>query len=149
MRLKLALPIQCKMRKTMESVSLINFCVLFFLLYRFSSSFSATKDRFILCIVKLRTQDCNFRRNILIDFNLFSCFSKEVEMMKERFAKLLLGEDMSGGGKGVCTALAISNAITNLSGQLNIRIYEYVFGMILVVTALKFNFVCHGSDGVW
>ncbi|XP_041021541.1 rop guanine nucleotide exchange factor 1-like [Juglans microcarpa x Juglans regia] len=39
----------------------------------------------------------------------------EVELMKERFAKLLLGEDMSGGGKGVCTALAISNAITNLS----------------------------------
>ncbi|XP_073028581.1 rop guanine nucleotide exchange factor 1 [Primulina eburnea] len=39
----------------------------------------------------------------------------ETEMMKERFAKLLLGEDMSGGGKGVCTALAISNAITNLS----------------------------------
>lgn len=38
-------------------------------------------------------------------------------MMKERFAKLLLGEDMSGGGKGVCTALAISNAITNLSGK--------------------------------
>ncbi|XP_038989060.1 rop guanine nucleotide exchange factor 5-like isoform X2 [Phoenix dactylifera] len=35
-------------------------------------------------------------------------------MMKERFAKLLLGEDMSGSGKGVCTALAISNAITNL-----------------------------------
>jgi len=43
-------------------------------------------------------------------------FFAEVEMMKERFAKLLLGEDMSGGGKGVCTALAISNAITNLSG---------------------------------
>nr|BAC79161.1 unknown protein [Oryza sativa Japonica Group] len=40
----------------------------------------------------------------------------EVDMMKERFAKLLLGEDMSGSGKGVCTALAISNAITNLSG---------------------------------
>uniref|UniRef100_A0A5B6Z5M2 PRONE domain-containing protein n=1 Tax=Davidia involucrata TaxID=16924 RepID=A0A5B6Z5M2_DAVIN len=41
--------------------------------------------------------------------------SAEVELMKGRFAKLLLGEDMSGGGKGVCTALAISNAITNLS----------------------------------
>ncbi|GLT99905.1 hypothetical protein SLE2022_173090 [Rubroshorea leprosula] len=41
----------------------------------------------------------------------------EVELMKERFAKLLLGEDMSGGGKGVCTALAISNAITNLSAS--------------------------------
>ncbi|KAG6436560.1 hypothetical protein SASPL_101461 [Salvia splendens] len=38
----------------------------------------------------------------------------EMEMMKERFGKLLLGEDMSGGGKGVCPALAISNAITNL-----------------------------------
>jgi hypothetical protein len=38
-------------------------------------------------------------------------------MMKERFAKLLLGEDMSGGGKGVCSALAISNAITNLSAS--------------------------------
>lgn len=44
----------------------------------------------------------------------------EVEMMKERFAKLLLGEDMSGGGKGVCTALAISNAITNLSGEIHL-----------------------------
>ncbi|XP_021732373.1 rop guanine nucleotide exchange factor 7-like [Chenopodium quinoa] len=38
----------------------------------------------------------------------------EMEMMKERFAKLLLGEDMSGSGKGVSTALAVSNAITNL-----------------------------------
>ncbi|KAM7517327.1 hypothetical protein LguiA_006910 [Lonicera macranthoides] len=42
----------------------------------------------------------------------------EVALMKERFAKLLLGEDMSGGGQGVGTALAISNAITNLSGLL-------------------------------
>ncbi|CAI9759722.1 unnamed protein product [Fraxinus pennsylvanica] len=39
----------------------------------------------------------------------------EMETMKDRFAKLLLGEDMSGSGKGVCSALAISNAITNLS----------------------------------
>ena len=38
-------------------------------------------------------------------------------MMKERFSKLLLGEDMSGSGKGVGTALAISNAITNLCGE--------------------------------
>ncbi|KAK9154375.1 hypothetical protein Sjap_001855 [Stephania japonica] len=42
----------------------------------------------------------------------------DVEMMKERFCKLLLGEDMSGSGKGVCTALAISNAITNLCATL-------------------------------
>ncbi|GKV07647.1 hypothetical protein SLEP1_g19394 [Rubroshorea leprosula] len=40
----------------------------------------------------------------------------EIETMKERFAKLLLGEGMSGSGKGVCIALAISNAITNLCG---------------------------------
>ncbi|KAG9453209.1 hypothetical protein H6P81_006113 [Aristolochia fimbriata] len=42
----------------------------------------------------------------------------EIEMMKERFSKLLLGEDMSGSGQGVCTALAISNAITNLCATL-------------------------------
>ncbi|KAK4744643.1 hypothetical protein SAY87_010955 [Trapa incisa] len=47
----------------------------------------------------------------------------ELEMVKERFAKLLLGEDMSGSGKGVCTALTISNAITNL--------YATVFGQNL------------------
>ena len=41
----------------------------------------------------------------------------ELEMMKERFSKLLLGEDMSGSGKGVCTAVTISNAITNLYGN--------------------------------
>ncbi|XP_037478901.1 rop guanine nucleotide exchange factor 3-like [Triticum dicoccoides] len=44
----------------------------------------------------------------------------ELQLMKERFSKLLLGEDMSGGGKGVSTAAAISNAITNL--------YATVFG---------------------
>ncbi|KAL3649552.1 Rop guanine nucleotide exchange factor 3 [Castilleja foliolosa] len=44
----------------------------------------------------------------------------ELELMKERFSKLLLGEDMSGSGKGVCTAVSISNAITNL--------YASVFG---------------------
>ncbi|PSS20867.1 Rho guanine nucleotide exchange factor like [Actinidia chinensis var. chinensis] len=39
----------------------------------------------------------------------------DMDLMKERFAKLLLGEDMSGGGKGVSSALALSNAITNLA----------------------------------
>ncbi|KAI5083890.1 hypothetical protein GOP47_0000059 [Adiantum capillus-veneris] len=42
---------------------------------------------------------------------------QEADMIKERFAKLLLGEDLSGGGKGVSTALAVSNAITNLSAS--------------------------------
>ena len=38
-------------------------------------------------------------------------------MMKEKFAKLLLGEDMSGTGKGVSSALALSNAVTNLAAS--------------------------------
>lgn len=45
-------------------------------------------------------------------------FNSDMEQMKERFAKLLLGEDMSGGGKGVSSALALSNAFTNLAGTL-------------------------------
>ncbi|KAF3441495.1 hypothetical protein FNV43_RR15409 [Rhamnella rubrinervis] len=53
----------------------------------------------------------------------------ELELMKERFAKLLLGEDMSGGGKGVCTAITISNSITNL--------YATVFGQNLRLEPLK------------
>ncbi|KAG7594951.1 PRONE domain [Arabidopsis thaliana x Arabidopsis arenosa] len=40
-----------------------------------------------------------------------------MEQMKEKFSKLLLGEDMSGGGKGVSSALALSNAITNLAAS--------------------------------
>lgn len=53
---------------------------------------------------------------------LFTCFvfvlgiNLDMDLMKERFAKLLLGEDMSGGGKGVSSALALSNAITNTAG---------------------------------
>ncbi|KAF7813846.1 rho guanine nucleotide exchange factor 8-like [Senna tora] len=41
----------------------------------------------------------------------------EIDMVKERFSKLLLGEDMSGAGKGVSSALALSNAITNLAAS--------------------------------
>ncbi|XP_072964608.1 rho guanine nucleotide exchange factor 8 [Typha angustifolia] len=41
----------------------------------------------------------------------------DMELMKEKFAKLLLGEDMSGNGKGVSSALALSNAITNLAAS--------------------------------
>ncbi|RLM80535.1 hypothetical protein C2845_PM12G09190 [Panicum miliaceum] len=41
----------------------------------------------------------------------------ELDLMKEKFAKLLLGEDMSGTGKGVSSALALSNAVTNLAAS--------------------------------
>lgn len=48
-----------------------------------------------------------------------------MEMMKEKFAKLLLGEDMSGGGKGVSSSLALSNAITNLAGTLHLMFLRF------------------------
>lgn len=53
----------------------------------------------------------------IVVVNLILFTLAELEMMKERFAKLLLGEDMSGSGKGVCTAVTISNAVTNLYGN--------------------------------
>ncbi|KDP44857.1 hypothetical protein JCGZ_01357 [Jatropha curcas] len=56
---------------------------------------------------KSHSEDSKFKK-------LTSSKISEIDMMKARFAKLLLGEDMSGSGKGACTAMAISNAITNL-----------------------------------
>ncbi|KAL6618795.1 hypothetical protein ACP70R_033934 [Stipagrostis hirtigluma subsp. patula] len=41
----------------------------------------------------------------------------DAEMVRDKFSKLLLGEDMSGSGKGVSSALALSNAITNLAAS--------------------------------
>ncbi|MED6110052.1 hypothetical protein PIB30_039317 [Stylosanthes scabra] len=41
----------------------------------------------------------------------------EADLVKDRFGKLLLGEDMSGAGNGVSSALALSNAITNLAAS--------------------------------
>ncbi|KAJ0027522.1 hypothetical protein Pint_35296 [Pistacia integerrima] len=76
---------------------------------------------------KAETPDCNSvagneneKKAVMDDRKLQKQGSNlsEIEMMKERFAKLLLGEDMSGSGNGVCTSLAISNAITNLCATL-------------------------------
>ncbi|CAA0812024.1 Rop guanine nucleotide exchange factor 14 [Striga hermonthica] len=39
----------------------------------------------------------------------------DMDTMKEKFAKLLLGEDVTGGARGVSTALALSNAVTTLA----------------------------------
>ncbi|CAK8569123.1 unnamed protein product [Lathyrus sativus] len=50
-------------------------------------------------------------------------------MMKERFTKLLLGKDMSGGGKGVSAAVTISNSIINL--------YATIFGQSLKLEPLN------------
>ncbi|PWA98936.1 RHO guanyl-nucleotide exchange factor 14 [Artemisia annua] len=40
----------------------------------------------------------------------------QLSEMKEKFAKLLLGEDSTGGSKGHLSALALSNSITKLAG---------------------------------
>ncbi|KAK7386846.1 hypothetical protein VNO78_27184 [Psophocarpus tetragonolobus] len=45
----------------------------------------------------------------------FDVNSSDVDAMKEKFAKLLLGGDITGGAKGLNTALALSTAITNLA----------------------------------
>ncbi|XP_014519211.1 rop guanine nucleotide exchange factor 14 [Vigna radiata var. radiata] len=45
----------------------------------------------------------------------FGMDHSDIEAMKEKFSKLLLGEDVTGGTKGLSTALALSNAITNLA----------------------------------
>uniref|UniRef100_A0ACD5T7G4 Uncharacterized protein n=1 Tax=Avena sativa TaxID=4498 RepID=A0ACD5T7G4_AVESA len=41
----------------------------------------------------------------------------DADIVRDKFSKLLLGEDMSGTGKGVSSALALSNAITNLAAS--------------------------------
>ncbi|XP_030533575.1 rop guanine nucleotide exchange factor 3-like [Rhodamnia argentea] len=69
------------------------------------------------------------KHDINENYDDFECLDPELETMKERFAKLLLGEDMSGGGKGVCTAVTISNAITNL--------YATVYGQKLRLEPLN------------
>lgn len=66
-------------------------------------------------------------------------------MMKERFAKLLLGEDMSGGGKGVSTALAISNAITNLSGETRFLRSPSLHCVIVIVYVLQISYCVWGA----
>ncbi|VAI48418.1 unnamed protein product [Triticum turgidum subsp. durum] len=48
----------------------------------------------------------------------YTLSAADIEIMKEKFAKLLLGDDVSGGARGVCAALALSNGITNLSATI-------------------------------
>ncbi|WZY92314.1 hypothetical protein YC2023_064643 [Brassica napus] len=48
---------------------------------------------------------------------VYTLCSSDVEAMKEKFSKLLLGGDLTGGRKGVQTALALSNAISHLANS--------------------------------
>ena len=52
--------------------------------------------------------------------------------------KLLLGEDMSGHGKGVSSALTLSNAITNLAGFFfNLFHFVLQISMLFLIYALS------------
>lgn len=64
----------------------------------------------------------------------------DVETMKEKFSKLLLGEDITGGRMGVSTALALSNAITNLAGRLSLFSYQSIFYLVLFLLYLYNKF---------
>lgn len=69
-----------------------------------------------------------------------------MELMRERFAKLLLGEDMSGGGKGVSSALALSNAITNLAGEPTGIKFPSFFSFLFFLT-IYCMYVCMYTTG--
>ncbi|KAF5193576.1 Rop guanine nucleotide exchange factor [Thalictrum thalictroides] len=86
---------------------------------RWSVSKSVARSQAILSRLEMK-QHTDVAEKEVIDQE---AIDSDIEMMKERFSKLLLGEDMSGSGKGVCPAVAISNAITNL--------YATVFGQNL------------------
>lgn len=49
--------------------------------------------------------------------SVYAVRSSDIETMKETFSKLLLGEDVTGGRKGISSALALSNAIINLAAS--------------------------------
>lgn len=85
-----------------------------------SSSFSS------MCVVSRKQEEEHLLDELETIHNLHLCnkgkipitytmHPLDVQAMKERFAKLLLGEDTSGGAKGISAALALSNAITSLS----------------------------------
>ncbi|KAK4752273.1 hypothetical protein SAY87_021071 [Trapa incisa] len=46
---------------------------------------------------------------------MYTINPSDVETMKEKFVKLLLGDDTTGGKDGLSSALALSNAISNLA----------------------------------
>lgn len=70
--------------------------------------------------------------------NLVFVVCAELEQMKDRFAELMLLEDMSGGGKGVSSALALSNAITNLARVLIKTVYLFIILNKLLQTSSLF-----------
>lgn len=92
-----------------------------------ASSCSSSKDAFGSCSSEwwLNKQDdqpeCDSNcKNTPKRFSLeesYPILASDVDSMKERFAKLLLGDDVSGGCKGLSSAVALSHAVTNLASE--------------------------------
>ncbi|XP_078163108.1 RHO guanyl-nucleotide exchange factor 14 isoform X2 [Carex rostrata] len=76
-----------------------------------SSPLSKSPDGNLKCIQKL----CLKGKAPVFTYTMTPA---DVEAMKEKFANLLLGEDVTGGARGFATALALSHAITNLSATI-------------------------------
>lgn len=56
-------------------------------------------------------------QHVCVEEKTTDCSDVAVEIMKVKFARLLLGEDVTGGRNGISPALALSNAISNLSAS--------------------------------
>lgn len=102
-----------------------------------SSPISNSPDGNLKCIQKL----CLKGKAPVITYTMGPA---DVEAMKEKFAKLLLGEDVTGGARGFTTALALSHAITNLSGMVLVYhsfLHLFVFSSFRSVTQVN-SFWC-------
>lgn len=89
-----------------------------------SSPLSKSPDGNLKCIQKL----CLNGKAPVFTYTMTPA---DVEAMKEKFASLLLGEDVTGGARGFATALALSHAITNLSGMF--LIYHSFFHLFVQI----------------
>lgn len=106
--------------------------------------------QFITNRQKVKAEKIQESEDPSLNLTLIPLFGLEMDMMKERFAKLLLGEDMSGGGKGVSSALALSNALTNLAGMpphATITISHSISSKTLSLDNISYQ-SCH-SFGFW
>jgi hypothetical protein len=83
----------------------------------------------------------------------YTLSASDIETMKEKFARLLLGDDVSGGARGVCAALALSNGITNLSGILVHSSANYAFAYcsfpLMPPTIMTKLSIYHNSHYFW
>ncbi|XP_018443398.1 rop guanine nucleotide exchange factor 11 [Raphanus sativus] len=87
------------------------------MMFRSQPGKASSVDRPSLPLSGGSTPNRNDKLARMVSYESVEALQAAMDQMKEKFSKLLLGEDMSGGGKGVSSALALSNAITNLAAS--------------------------------